>query len=65
MDQARSERPARDQTPGADEVFQRRSHAFNHLDQIRAAYWDGHQLDDLSDQWGVSLRTIVTWVYRN
>lgn len=64
MDQWRVDRLAGDQVVGLNESFRRRNHAFKHLDQIRAAYWDGHALDDLSDQWGVSLRTIATWIYR-
>lgn len=64
MDQSGIERLVGDRVVGSDESFRRRNHAFKHLDQICAAYWDGDLLDDLSDQWGVSLRTITTWVYR-
>lgn len=39
--------------------------AFDHRDEIRAAYWSGRSLDELAEQWRASLKTIMMLAYHD
>lgn len=34
-------------------------------DEIRAAYWAGQSLGELTDRWGLDPKTITIWIYRD